>query len=51
MKNILFFSLTAMLMGGCDHGHNHANADEGSVTREFYGDSFDISASIPASAI
>jgi len=51
MKNILFFSLTAMLMGGCDHGHKHANAEEGAVTREFYGDSFDISLSIPASAM
>ena len=51
MKKILFFSLASMLMGGCDHSHSHAKADEGTMTREFYGDSFDISASIPVSAV
>ncbi len=51
MKKFIFFSLSAMLMGGCDHSHNHSKAEEGAITREFYGDSFDISASIPVSAI
>jgi hypothetical protein len=51
MKKILFFSLASMLMGGCDHGHSHAKTEEGALTREFYGDSFDISASIPVSAV
>ena len=51
MKNIFFFSLATLLMGGCDHSQNHSHAEEGAMTREFYGDSFDISASIPVSAV
>ena len=51
MKNIILFSLSAMLMGGCDHSHNHQKSEDGTLTREFYGDSFDISASIPVSAL
>jgi hypothetical protein len=51
MKNIILFSLTAMLMGGCDHNHTPANATGGELTQEFYGDSFDISNSIPVSAV
>lgn len=51
MKNTLLFSLAAMLMGGCDHGHTHTKAEEGTMTREFYGDSFDVASAIPVSAM
>jgi hypothetical protein len=51
MKNVIFFSLTAMLMGGCDHNHAPAAPESNAMTQEFYGDSFDVATSIPASAI
>lgn len=47
----MLFTLSAMLMGGCDHNHAPAQGETGKLTQEFYGDSFDISASIPVSAI
>lgn len=44
MKQITFFTLAAMLMGGCDHSHNNtqAQAQTEAPSQEFYGTEFTI---------
>lgn len=49
MKNIILFTFTAILMGGCDHGgHDHSKK---ASAQEFYGEKFALTGAIPVNMI
>jgi hypothetical protein len=52
MKQIIFFFLASVLMGGCDHSHNQQAVDPNAApTQEFYGQEFDLKGAIPVSGL
>lgn len=50
MKKIFLFTMTAALMGGCDHSHNQT-AQEAAPTQEFYGAQFDLANAISVNGL
>jgi hypothetical protein len=51
MKQIVAFALTAIMMGGCDHsGHQHGDKNA-EMTKEFYGNQFELGKAIPVTSL